>query len=71
MPADTVTRYYYLISENSIDETINRRLTLKENRLNEIMESMPIPLFDNTLEDGGNEDIKAILRDYAKRAKKV
>lgn len=71
LPADTVTRYYYLISENSIDETINRRLTLKENRLNEIMESMPIPLFDNTLEDGGNEDIKAILRDYAKRAKKV
>ena len=71
LPADTVTRYYYLISENSIDETINRRLTLKENRLNEIMESMPIPLFDNTLEDGGNEDIKAILRDYAQRAKKV
>lgn len=71
LPAGTVTRYYYLISENSIDETINRRLTLKENRLNEIMESMPIPLFDNTLDDGGNEDIKAILRDYAQRAKKV
>lgn len=71
LPADTITQYYYLISENSIDETINRRLTLKENRLNEIMESMPIPLFDNTLEDGGNEDIKAILRDYAQRNKKV
>lgn len=71
LPVDVVTRYYYLISENSIDETINKRLTIKENRLNEIMESMPIPLFDNALEDGGNEDIKAILKDYAQRAKKV
>lgn len=26
------------------------------------MESMPIPLFDNALEDGGNEDIKAQLQ---------
>lgn len=71
LPAGTITKYYYLISEKSIDETINQRLTIKENRLNEIMESMPIPLFDNTLEDGGNEDIKAILKDYAQRAKKV
>ena len=68
---DTITKYYYLISESSIDETINDRLKLKEMRLNEIMESMPIPLFDNTLESGGIEDIKAILRDYATRAKKI
>lgn len=67
----TETHYYYLISERSIDETINSRLHIKENRLNEIMESMPIPLFDNTLEDGGNEDIKAIMRDYAQRAQKI
>jgi SNF2 family DNA or RNA helicase len=68
---DTVTNYYYLISTNSIDETINTRLQQKEERLNEIMESMPIPLFDNTLADGGNDDIKAIMRDYAQRAKKI
>lgn len=68
---NTETNYYYLIASNSIDETINRRLQQKESRLNEIMESMPIPLFDNALEDGGNEDIKAIMRDYAQRAKKV
>ena len=35
------------------------------------MESMPIPLFDNTLEAGGIDDIKAILADYAQRAKKI
>jgi len=67
----TITKYYYLISESSIDETINDRLQLKEKRLNDIMESMPIPLFDNTLVLGGIEDIKAILKDYAKRAKKI
>lgn len=71
LPAGTETHYYYLISERSIDETVNSRLIMKENRLNEIMESMPIPLFDNTLETGGNEDIKAILKDYAQRAKKI
>ena len=61
----------YLISENSIDETINSRLQLKEKRLNQIMESMPIPLFDNNLEEGGIDDIKAIIYDYAQRAKKI
>lgn len=71
LPEGTITTYYYLISESSIDETINSRLAQKENRLNQIMESMPIPLFDNNLEDGGIDDIKAIINDYAQRAKKV
>lgn len=35
------------------------------------MESMPIPLFDNNLEEGGIDDIKAIIYDYAQRAKKI
>lgn len=67
----TVTNYYYLVSENSIDSVIDERLTEKENRLLEIIESMPIPLFDNALADSGDEDIKAVLRDYARRIKTV
>lgn len=35
------------------------------------MESMPIPLFDNTLVAGGIDDIKAIIADYESRAKKI
>lgn len=35
----------------------------------EIIESMPIPLFDKFLDADGDEDIKAVLRDYAKRTK--
>lgn len=71
LPPGTNTQYYYLVSENSVDETINDRLALKEERLNTIMETMPIPLFDNVLSAGGRDDIKAILSDYAKRAKKI
>jgi SNF2 family DNA or RNA helicase len=69
LPAGTITNYYYLVSEDSIDETIDERLTVKENRLIEIMESMPIPLFSNAIGDGGDEDVKAVLRDYARRIK--
>ena len=63
---DVQTNYYYLIAEDSVDETIENRLRIKEARMLEIIESMPIPLFDN-LTDEGDEDIKAILSDYVKR----
>lgn len=68
LPEGTQTNYYYLVSENSIDETIDERLFVKEQRLIEIMEKMPIPLFSN-ISDGGDEDVKAVLRDYARRIK--
>lgn len=66
----TKTTYYHLISEDSIDETIESRLNLKEQRMLEIIESMPIPLFDNTVEGEGLDDIKALIRDYESRAEK-
>lgn len=69
LPKGTQTNYYYLVSQNSIDETINERLEIKEQRLIEIMENMPIPLFSNVSDIGGDEDVKAVLRDYARRIK--
>ncbi len=65
------TNYYYLVSDDSIDNTIHARLLDKERRLMEIIESMPIPLFDSYLGEDGDEDIKAVLRDYARRTKTV
>lgn len=65
------THYYYLVSTDSVDATIHQRLIDKERRLMEIIESMPIPLFDNYLDADGDEDIKAVLRDYARRNKTV
>ena len=69
LPNGVQTNYYYLVSENSIDETIDERLSIKEQRLIEIMENMPIPLFSNVSDIGGDEDVKAVLRDYARRIK--
>lgn len=67
---DTITNYYYILSENSIDETINQRLSLKEKRMIDIVESTPIPLFNNLMEDGDG-DIKAIIADYVKRTNRA
>ncbi len=67
---DTVTNYYYVLSRDTVDETIDTRLAEKECRMTEIMESMPIPLFNNISEDFGDEDIKALIRDYVRRTKK-
>ncbi|MGE1062425.1 DEAD/DEAH box helicase [Megasphaera paucivorans] len=67
---DVETNYYYILSKDSIDETIDTRLTEKEHRMNDIMESMPIPLFDNITEDLGDDDIKALIKDYVRRTKK-
>lgn len=66
LPQGINTNYYYILSEDSIDETINHRLKEKEHRMLEIIENMPIPLFSNATDDG-DEDIKAILTDYVKR----
>ena len=36
----TITNYYYVLSQDTIDETIDTRLTEKERRMTEIMESI-------------------------------
>lgn len=66
----TQTNYYFILSKDSIDETIDVRLSEKEKRMSEIMESLPIPLFNNISEDLGDDDIKALIKDYVRRTKK-
>lgn len=67
----TVTNYYYLLSEGSVDEVIHNRLVEKEIRLQDIIESMPIPLFENAGLETGDEDIKALIEEYVNRTKKM
>ena len=67
---NTVTNYYYILSRDTVDETIDTRLAEKERRMTDIMENMTIPLFDNISENLGDEDIKALIRDYVRRTKK-
>ena len=68
---DVETNYYYLLSEHSIDSVVNDRLIVKENRLREIIESMPIPLFSNVELEAGDDDIKALIAEYVNRTKKI
>ena len=67
----TETNYYYLLSEDSVDQVIHDRLIAKETRLREIIESMPIPLFDNAELETGDEDITALIAEYVNRTKKM
>lgn len=64
---DTVTTYYKLACRDSIDEVVDERLALKEERMMRIVESSTIPLFDNAQDDFGAEDIKALIRAYVRR----
>lgn len=64
---NTVTNYYYLNTENSIDTIIDRRLKEKEKVMIKITESSDIPLFSVLDEDVDNNDIKAMIEDYVKR----
>ncbi len=70
LKSGTVTNYYYIVSRDTVDETIDTRLAEKEHRMTEIMESMPIPLFSNISDDYGDEDIRALINDYVRRTKK-
>lgn len=67
---ETETHYYYILSEESVDEVIHNRLIEKETRLRDIIESMPIPLFENVGLDTGDDDIKALIAEYVNRTKK-
>lgn len=62
-----ITRYYYFISKDSIDEVINHRLQLKIKRMNEIIND-DIPLFSR-IDDGDETDIiKELISNYAERS---
>ena len=67
----TETNYYYLLSEESIDEVIHNRLIEQETRLRDIIESMPIPLFENAGLETGDDDIRALIAEYVNRTKKM
>ncbi|MED3995598.1 DEAD/DEAH box helicase [Peribacillus frigoritolerans] len=64
----TITNYYYLMSANTIDSTIDRRLKEKEELMIKVTESQEIPLFVSVEEDMDNMDIKALIEDYVNKS---
>ena len=61
------TNYYYLLSKDSIDEVINKRLDIKAKRMEKIIDE-DIPLFSRINDADETDLIKALMDDYAKRA---
>jgi hypothetical protein len=70
---DAIVNYYYLLTSNTIDRIIDRRLEEKEKRMLEIIESQPIPLIDDNkdFERDQNDDLKILINDYVQRTRKV
>ncbi|MGV6862244.1 MAG: DEAD/DEAH box helicase [Putridiphycobacter sp.] len=61
-----VTKYYYFVSTNSIDEVINSRLHLKIQRMEEIIND-EIPLFKQIDDTDETDIIKELISNYAQR----
>ena len=60
--------YYYIVSEDTVEEVIDERLVIKEERMTKLIDTDDIPLFDLVFsEDESVEDIKAVIRAYEKR----
>jgi SNF2 family DNA or RNA helicase len=72
LPPSVVTRYYYLICRDTVDETIHTKLEEKIDRMTRFI-NKEIPLFVNNLdfEEDETDLVKALLKDYVRRNKQV
>lgn len=66
LPKGQLTRYYYVISKNSIDTVIDKKLQAKVARMESIIDE-EIPLFSRLNDDDETDIIKALIFDYAQR----
>lgn len=67
LPENIETNYYYVVSENSIDEIINYRLRQKVERMEQIIND-DIPLFSRINDTDETDLIKDLIASYAKRS---
>ncbi|MDB5257657.1 MAG: hypothetical protein JWM14_2352 [Chitinophagaceae bacterium] len=67
LPEKQETNYYYILSKDSIDETINDKLKEKIERMERIIDE-DIPLFSRIDDSDETDIIQALIKDYAKRA---
>ncbi len=62
-----LTRYFYFISKDSIDEVINHRLQIKIKRMEEIIND-EIPLFNRLVDNDETDIINELIANYAERS---
>lgn len=63
---DDIINYHFLLTKNSIDEVIHKRLIEKENRMLDIIEKEEIPLLNMNMDETTNDqnDIQSIMKYY-------
>lgn len=66
LPENQLTRYYYIISNDSIDEVISDSLATKIQRMNEIIND-EIPLLKIINDDDETDLVKSLILNYARR----
>lgn len=64
LPADTITEYIFLSSKYTVDEVIQERLRIKEERMLKLIESEEIPLMTENFNNEKEDDIKSVLDAY-------
>lgn len=64
---DQITKYFYIVSTDSIDTIINVRLDEKAERMSKVIDS-DIPLLAKLDDNNESDIILDLLRDYAKRS---
>ena len=67
LSAAQITKYFYIISSNSIDEIINNRLKIKIERMENIIND-DIPLFNRINDDDETDILKELISNYANRS---
>ena len=63
---DQITKYYYFLSEKSIDEVIDEKLSLKIKRMSKVIDN-DIPLLSILEDDNETDLIAALIEHYDKR----
>lgn len=67
LPEKQITKYFYLISKDSIDEIIDERLKIKIERMEKIIND-DIPLFKRINDDDETDIIKDLIANYVNRS---
>jgi len=63
---DDVVNYFYILSDNNLDFSIDESLRQKEKRMMDIIEHEEIPLF-RRLEDNYSDDINLLIKNYVNK----
>lgn len=66
MPEGRTAHYYFLINENTVDETVGERLTLKEDRMIRILDSDQIEIGGSEMDNNSFMGMEDVILAYRK-----